>query len=64
MIAKRIASAALALAPAAWSFLEVVVLLGAVALVSYGAWEIYAPLGPIVAGILIIAGVILRARGG
>lgn len=42
---------------------ETVTLIGGGALVSYGAWEVYAPAGPITAGTLLIAGTLLRARG-
>jgi len=32
--------------------------------VAYGAWAIYEPAGFIVGGILVLAGVLLSARGG
>jgi len=38
--------------------------LGGAGLVAYGAHEIYAPLGFISGGALLIAGAILEARGG
>ena len=61
MIAKHIGAAMRSFGPA---FIETTLLLGGAALVAYGAWQAYAPAGPIVGGILLIAGVILRARGG
>lgn len=63
MIAKHIGTALRALAPRAASLMEIGLLFGGAALIAYGAWEVYKPAGPIVAGILVITGVILRARG-
>ena len=63
MIAKHIGAAMRALAPGLASLLEASVLLGGAGLVAYGAWQTYPPAGPIVGGVLLIAGVILRARG-
>lgn len=63
-IAAHIGTALRALGPPAGALIEVLLLLGGAALISYGAWEAYRPAGPIVGGILVIAGVILRARGG
>jgi len=60
MIAKQIGAA---IREVGGSFVETVLLLGGAGLVSYGAWEAYPPAGPITAGALLIAGVILRARG-
>jgi hypothetical protein len=42
---------------------EAGVLLGSVALIAYGASLAYPPAASIVAGILLIVGIILRARG-
>jgi hypothetical protein len=42
---------------------EAAVLLGGVALIAWGAWQAFPPAGPIAAGMLIIAGTILSARG-
>lgn len=63
MIAKHINAALRALGPAAAAALELVALLGGAALIAYGAWQAYPPAGPITGGVLLIAGVILRARG-
>lgn len=63
MIAKHISAAIRALTPAFGVFVEAVILLAGVAGVAYGAWEAYRPAGPIVGGVLLISGVILRARG-
>jgi hypothetical protein len=63
MIAKHIASAIRTVGPGIEAVLEALALLGGAALVAYGAWEAYAPAGPIVGGVLLIAGAILRARG-
>lgn len=38
--------------------------LGGGALIVLGAWDIYRPAGEIVAGVLLLAGVSLYARGG
>lgn len=38
-------------------------LLAGAALIAYGAWQVYRPAGYIVGGVLLIAGVILQARG-
>lgn len=63
MIAKHIGIALRSVAPALAALLESGLLLFGAALVAYGAWEAYRPAGPIVGGVLLIAGVILRARG-
>jgi hypothetical protein len=63
MIARRIGGALKALVPALSAFTEACVLLAGAALIAYGAWQAYPPAGPIVGGILIVAGTILRARG-
>lgn len=63
MIAKHIGAAMRALGPGLSSLFEASLLLLGAALVAYGAWEAYRPAGPIVGGVLLIAGVILRARG-
>jgi hypothetical protein len=62
-VAKHIGSALRALGPPMGALLETLLLLAGAALISYGAWEAWKPAGPIVGGILLIAGVILRARG-
>jgi hypothetical protein len=43
--------------------LEPLLLFAGAALVAFGAWKIYAPAAPIVGGVLLVAGVILRSRG-
>lgn len=63
MIARHISAAIRAIAPALGTFTESSLLLIGAGLIAYGAWEAYAPAGPIVGGILLIAGVILQARG-
>lgn len=63
MIAKHIGAALRAIAPAVGSLLELVALLAGAALIAFGAWQAYAPAGPMVGGVLLIAGVLLRARG-
>jgi len=63
MIAKHIGAAVRALGPALGNAFEAGLLLAGAGLISYGAWEAYRPAGPIVGGVLLIAGVILRARG-
>lgn len=63
MIAKHIGSALRTLGPPMGALLEALLLLLGAALIAYGAWRAYPPAGPIVGGILLIAGVILRARG-
>jgi hypothetical protein len=63
MIAKHINAAMRALGPGMAAIVEALILLGGAALVAYGAWQTYAPAGPMVGGVLLIAGVILRARG-
>jgi hypothetical protein len=62
-VARHIATAIRSIAPAFGGFIEDCILIGGAALVAYGAWEIYRPAGPITAGILLITGVILKARG-
>jgi hypothetical protein len=42
--------------------IDLVGLAGA-ALISFGAWRIYEPAGYIVAGVLLVAGVVLLSRG-
>lgn len=37
--------------------------LAGAALISFGAWQIYAPAGFIAAGVLLLAGVLFSARG-
>jgi hypothetical protein len=46
------------------SVIEVAALFAGAGLIAFGAWQAYPPAGPIVGGILLITGVILRARGG
>lgn len=62
--AKHLNAAIRALAPALAALLEVSLLLAGATSIAFGAWEAYRPAGPIVGGVLLIAGVILRARGG
>lgn len=62
-LAQRLGRGLRAAAPALSAFAELVVLLGGGGLVAFGAWQAYAPAGPIVFGVLLVAGVILRARG-
>lgn len=64
VIARRIGTAIRSLGPAVESVVETGSLLGGAALVAYGAYQIYSPAGAITAGVLLIAGTILRARGG
>lgn len=63
VIARHIGTAIRALGPGIASLIEATLLLAGAALIAFGAWEAYAPAGPIVGGVLLIAGVILRARG-
>jgi hypothetical protein len=63
MIGQQLSAALRAFGPALSNGVESAVLLGGAALIAYGAWEVYRPAGPITAGVLLIAGVILRARG-
>ena len=63
MIAKRMAAAISALVPAMCGLLEICALLTGAGLVAYGAWQVFPPAGPIVAGILLMTGTLLRARG-
>lgn len=63
VIARRIGTALTALSSSLGNLFETLILLGGAALVSYGAYEIYPPAGAITAGVLLIAGSILRARG-
>jgi hypothetical protein len=60
MIAKHIGTAIRLVGP---GFIETILLIAGAGLVAYGAWQAYPPAGPIVGGVLLIAGVILRARG-
>jgi hypothetical protein len=62
-IARHIGTALRAIAPAFGGFMEDCTLIAGAALVAYGAWEIYRPAGPITAGVLLITGIILKARG-
>lgn len=62
-IARHISRSIRSLAPALGGFLEDCALIGGAALIAFGVWEIYAPAGPITAGVLLIAGTILKARG-
>lgn len=64
MIAVRIGAALRALGAPLGALVETALLLCGAALIAYGAWKAYPPAGPIVGGVLLIAGVILRARGG
>ncbi len=63
-IADRIGTSLRALGPPMEALLETVLLLCGAALIAYGAWQAYRPAGPIVGGVLLITGIILRARGG
>lgn len=63
MIGRHIATAIRVLGPALGALTEATLLFTGVGLVSYGAWEAYRPAGPIVGGALLIAGILLRARG-
>ena len=62
-IAKQINAALRALTPGAARLIEATVLLAGAALIAYGAWLVFRPAGFITAGALVIAGVILNARG-
>lgn len=64
MIANRIGAAARALGPGLAVLMEAGILLAGAGLIAYGAWQAYPPAGPVVGGTLIVAGTILRARGG
>jgi hypothetical protein len=46
------------------ALLETLALLAGAGLIAFGVWEAWRPGGPIVGGVLLIVGVILRARGG
>lgn len=59
MIARHINAARRSLGAAA----ETGALLAGAALIAFGTWQIYRPAGYIVGGMLLIAGVILQARG-
>jgi hypothetical protein len=63
VIARHIGTAIRAMGPGLGSLLEAALLLTGAAAIAYGAWQAYPPAGPIVGGVLLIAGVILRARG-
>lgn len=63
MIANHIAAALRALREPLGNLVEALLLIAGAALIAYGAWEAYKPAGPIVGGVLLITGVILRARG-
>lgn len=63
MIAKHIGAAIRAFGPILSEGIETIALLGGAGLVAFGAWQVYPPAGPITGGVLLIAGVILRARG-
>lgn len=63
MIARHIGAAIRALGPALGTLTEGSLLLLGAALIAYGAWQAYPPAGPIVGGVLLITGIILRARG-
>lgn len=63
-VAQHIGTALRALGPPLGAALETLALLAGAGLIAYGAFEVYKPAGPIVGGVLLIAGVILRARGG
>ncbi len=62
-IAKNIGTALRSLGPPMGAMLETLSLLTGAGLIAVGAWQVYKPAGPIVGGILLITGVILRARG-
>jgi len=62
-IARHIAAAVRSLGPGLAGLLEALLLLLGAGLISYGAWLVYVPAGFITAGTIIIAGIILRARG-
>lgn len=62
-LAQRLAGGLRNVAPALVTLAELGVLLGGAGLIAFGAWQVYAPAGPIVGGALLMAGVILRARG-
>lgn len=64
MIARRIHKALRIAAPAIGSLIEGCILLAGAAAIAYGAWQAWAPAGPIAGGGLVVAGVLLRARGG
>jgi hypothetical protein len=63
VIARHIGSALRALGPGLASLIEAALLILGAALIAFGAWQAYPPAGPIVGGVLLIAGVILRAKG-
>jgi hypothetical protein len=63
VIARHIGTAIRALGPGLASIIEAALLLAGAALIAFGAWQAYPPAGPIVGGALLIAGVILRAKG-
>lgn len=51
------------LGPLLGDLMEDLALIGGAALIAYGVWGIYRPAGFIAAGILLIGGSILKARG-
>jgi hypothetical protein len=63
MTAKHIGAALRAFGQLLPETVEPLLLIGGAALIAFGAWQIYAPAGSIVAGTLLIVGVVVRARG-
>lgn len=62
-VAKHIGTALRALGPPMGALLETLILLSGAGLIAFGVWEAWKPGGPIVGGVLLIAGTLLRARG-
>lgn len=63
MIAKHIGAAMRAIRPNLGGFTANAALLVGAGSIAYGARQVYTPAGWIVGGFLLIAGVILQARG-
>lgn len=63
MLAKKIGNGIAAAFRAVPDLTRDAAAIGGAGLIAYGAWQIYAPAGMIVAGVLILSGVLLSARG-
>ena len=63
MVTARNSGAVRSLGSRLGALLEDLTLIGGATLIAYGAWGIYRPAGFITAGILMIFGSILKARG-
>lgn len=61
--ARRVAFGLRMVLPVIGAFIEDVILVAGGAMVAYGVWRYSEPAGFIAAGVLLIAGTILKARG-